>query len=74
MEIVLVTLRETPQAEFLLKSKKFQTVDEILAALVPAMTFAALAHAKRPAEFADIWNKFVLTIVLCLLGHPFSPI
>jgi hypothetical protein len=44
VEIVLVTLRETPQAEFLLKSKKFQTVDEILAALVPAMTFAALAQ------------------------------
>ena len=29
VEIVLVTLRKTPQAEFLLKSKKFQTVDDI---------------------------------------------
>ena len=44
VEIVLVTLRKTPQAEFLLKSKKFQTVDDIFAALIPAMTFAALAQ------------------------------
>jgi hypothetical protein len=44
VEIVLATLRKTPQADFLLKSKKFQTVDAIFDALLPAMTFAALAQ------------------------------
>jgi hypothetical protein len=44
VEIVLATLRKTPQAEFLLKSKKFPTLDAIFEALLPQMTFAARAQ------------------------------
>jgi hypothetical protein len=44
VEIILTTLRKTPQAAFLLTSKKFLSVDGIFEALLPQMTFAARAQ------------------------------
>ena len=44
IEIILTTLRKIPQAEFLLRSKKFQSVEGIFEALIPQMTFAARAQ------------------------------
>jgi hypothetical protein len=44
VEIVLATLRKTTQAEFLLKNKKFTSIDTIFEALLPQMTFAARAQ------------------------------
>jgi hypothetical protein len=64
VEIVLATLSKTPQAEFLLKSKKFPTVDDIFEALLPQMTFAARAQRQLNG-----YPGFTMAIVAVKIGQ-----